>query len=185
MDFVTKSFRKDETLTSWTLLRHICPHFWAWLLNIIVITPKSEDKNVVKVFSWSEFHLSEMTLLQNWHFNIILLAFLAEVGEVEGCRRQVCSTQRRLPSGHPSLSGGYNTLNIVLFWGKKSFIFSYNTIRSPPKIFLLYEKSKKRQKNRFDIYKYCTIEAEGWEFAKLLRSLEQFIQTVKGQNNFW
>jgi hypothetical protein len=23
------------------------------------------------------------------------------------------------------------------------------------------------------------------EFAKILRSLEQFIQTVKGQNNFW
>ena len=28
------------------------------------------------------------------------------------------------------------------------------------------------------------IKTEGWEFAKYLRSLEQFIQTVKGQNNF-
>ena len=28
-------------------------------------------------------------------------------------------------------------------------------------------------------------EAEGEEFAKILRSLEQLIQTVKGQNNFW
>ena len=28
-------------------------------------------------------------------------------------------------------------------------------------------------------------EAEGQVFEKLLRSLEQFIQTVKGQNNFW
>ena len=28
-------------------------------------------------------------------------------------------------------------------------------------------------------------EAEGWEFAKFLKSLEQFIQTMKGQNNFW
>ena len=28
-------------------------------------------------------------------------------------------------------------------------------------------------------------EGEGWEFSKFLRSLEQFIQTVKGQNNFW
>ena len=27
-------------------------------------------------------------------------------------------------------------------------------------------------------------EAEGREFAKVLRSLEQFVQTVKGQNNF-
>ena len=29
------------------------------------------------------------------------------------------------------------------------------------------------------------IEAEGQEFAKFLRLLDQFIQTVKGQNNFW
>ena len=28
-------------------------------------------------------------------------------------------------------------------------------------------------------------EAEGREFAKILRSLEQFIQTMKGPNNFW
>jgi hypothetical protein len=28
-------------------------------------------------------------------------------------------------------------------------------------------------------------EAEGREFAKILRLLEQFIQTVKGQTNFW
>ena len=27
-------------------------------------------------------------------------------------------------------------------------------------------------------------EAEGQEFAKFLRSLEQFIQTAKGRNNF-
>ena len=27
--------------------------------------------------------------------------------------------------------------------------------------------------------------AEGQEFAKILRSLEQFVRTVKGQNNFW
>ena len=26
---------------------------------------------------------------------------------------------------------------------------------------------------------------EGREFAKFLRSLEQFVKTVKGQNNFW
>ena len=73
MDFVTKSFRKDETLTS---LQHICPHFWAWLLNTIAITPKSEDKYVVKVFNWSEVHLSEMTFfLQNPYFKSNLKIF--------------------------------------------------------------------------------------------------------------
>ena len=33
--------------------------------------------------------------------------------------------------------------------------------------------------------KLLKFEAEGREFAKFLRSLEQFIQTVQGQNNFW
>ena len=32
--------------------------------------------------------------------------------------------------------------------------------------------------------KLLKFEAEGQEFAKILTSLEQFIQTVKGQNNF-
>ena len=36
-----------------------------------------------------------------------------------------------------------------------------------------------------DWEKLSKFKAEGREFAKFLRSLEQFIQTVKGQNNFW
>ena len=36
-----------------------------------------------------------------------------------------------------------------------------------------------------DLEKLLKFEAEGREFAKFLRSLEQFIQTVKGLNNFW
>ena len=33
--------------------------------------------------------------------------------------------------------------------------------------------------------KHLKFEAEGREFAKIFRSLEQFIKTVKGQNIFW
>ena len=33
--------------------------------------------------------------------------------------------------------------------------------------------------------KRLKFEAEAQEFEIFLRSLEQFIQTVKGQNNFW
>ena len=36
-----------------------------------------------------------------------------------------------------------------------------------------------------DREKLFKLEAEGREFTKILRSLEQFIQTMKGQNNFW
>ena len=45
--FCSKSFRKDERLTS--------------LLFYQANPPKSEDKYVEKVFNWSEVHLSEMT----------------------------------------------------------------------------------------------------------------------------
>ena len=33
--------------------------------------------------------------------------------------------------------------------------------------------------------KLLKFEAEGREFAKFLRSLEQFVGTVKGQNSYW
>ena len=33
--------------------------------------------------------------------------------------------------------------------------------------------------------KLLKFEAEGQELANFLRSIKQFIQTVKGQNNFW
>ena len=35
-----------------------------------------------------------------------------------------------------------------------------------------------------DEEKLLKFKADGREFAKYLRSVEQFIQTVKGQNNF-
>jgi hypothetical protein len=35
------------------------------------------------------------------------------------------------------------------------------------------------------VRKTLKIEAEGQEFANCLRSIEHFIQTVKGQKNFW
>ena len=42
-----------------------------------------------------------------------------------------------------------------------------------------------RKNCSIDREKVLKFEAEGRELVKILRSLEQFIQTVKGQNNFW
>ena len=50
------------------------------------------------------------------------------------------------------------------------------------KIVLTYLEKKNCSRNREKLLKF---EAEGQEFAKFLRSFEQFIQTVKGQKNFW
>ena len=58
---------------------------------------------------------------------------------------------------------------------KQEMVFCYQNCSD-----LLWEK-----KCSGDQEKLLKFEAEGREFAKFLRSLEQFIQTVKGQNNFW
>ena len=42
-----------------------------------------------------------------------------------------------------------------------------------------------RKNGSSDRKKLWKFEAVGREFAKYLRSLHQFTQTVKGQNNFW
>ena len=42
-----------------------------------------------------------------------------------------------------------------------------------------------RKKCSSDQEKLLKFKAEGQEFAKILRSQKQFVQTVKGQNNFW
>ena len=42
-----------------------------------------------------------------------------------------------------------------------------------------------RKNCSIDREKLLEFKAEGRVFAKNLRSLEQSIQTVKGQNNFW
>ena len=42
-----------------------------------------------------------------------------------------------------------------------------------------------RKKNSCDQEKLLKFEAEGREFVNFLGSLEQFIQAVTGQNNFW
>ena len=42
-----------------------------------------------------------------------------------------------------------------------------------------------RKNGSSDRKKLWKFEAVGREFAKYLRSLQQFTQTVKGQNNFW
>ena len=57
-------------------------------------------------------------------------------------------------------------------WKKKSIVFCYQNCSD-----LLWEK--------IDREKLLKFEAEGREFVKNLRSLEQFILTLKGHNNFW
>ena len=65
-------------------------------------------------------------------------------------------------------------------------VFTHNMVRFSygillPKLFW----STVRKNCSSDWEKLLKFEAESREFSKFLRSLEQFIQTVKGQNNFW
>ena len=48
-----------------------------------------------------------------------------------------------------------------------------------------YQNCSNGKKCSYDREKLLKFEAEGGEFSKILRSLEQFIQTVQSQNKFW
>ena len=64
---------------------------------------------------------------------------------------------------------GFWHMNVYLdFYFEKQYFFN--------KIVLTYCEMIEKKRLKF--------EAEGGEFAKFLRSQEQFIQTVRGQNNF-
>ena len=58
-------------------------------------------------------------------------------------------------------------------------------VSSKTMVFCFQNCSDVRKNCSSDREKLFKFEAEGREFAKFLRSLEQFIQTMKGQNNFW
>ena len=64
-----------------------------------------------------------------------------------------------------------------------STVYVLHTWYFVAKIVLTYCSVRKKYSS--DPEKLLKFEAEGGEFAKFLRSLEQFIQTVKVQNNFW
>ena len=67
-----------------------------------------------------------------------------------------------------------NLSNVSILIQNQRMVFSYQNFSG-----LL------REKNVLVIEKkLLKFEAEGREYAHFLRSLEQFIQTVKGQNNF-
>jgi hypothetical protein len=70
----------------------------------------------------------------------------------------------------------FTSLKIILFQKLSDWKWYFVT-----KIVLTYCEKKKSSGRE----KLLKGEAEGREFAKILRSLEQFIQTVKGQMNFW
>ena len=69
MNFVTKTFRKDETLTSWTLLQHICPHFWAWLLNTIANHAQKWGQICWKSVQLDRIAFFRSDFFQNWYFS--------------------------------------------------------------------------------------------------------------------
>ena len=67
-----------------------------------------------------------------------------------------------------------------ILWNKNVLWLDEENVILFPKLFwrILKKKSIDQEKN-------LKFEAEGWEFAKILRSIEQIIRTEKCQYNFW
>ena len=89
---------------------------------------------------------------------------------------------KRLYESSPRSSGVWWSGTIILLVAPPPFR------KSKPKNGILLPKlfwPTVRKNCSSDWEKLLKFEAEGWEFAKFLGSLEQFIQRVKGKNKFW
>ena len=93
-------------------------------------------------------------------------------------RQELWSEKRLLPQLFNTQSP--SDRHIFWYFLAHSYFESKNNGILLPKLFW----PTVRKKCSSDREKLLKFEAEGREFAKFLRSLEQFIQTVKGQNNF-
>ena len=70
-----------------------------------------------------------------------------------------------------------------MYTNVSSVILFYYT-RKEEKLVFCYQTTVRKICSS-DQEKLLKFQAEGLEFAKKFRSLEQFVRTVKGQNNFW
>ena len=56
----------------------------SWLLLYSAITPKSEDKYIVKMFNLTGLHFSEFYFFQNWYFSVSLFCCkISELGTIQ------------------------------------------------------------------------------------------------------
>ena len=102
--------------------------------------------------------------------------------EASGCEPHQTSPNKSRPVQLASIKLHQSTElgpDVYLMQGKKGLTFKNGVLL--PKLFW----PNVRRKCSSDWVKLLKFEAEGQEFAKFLRYLEQFIQTVKGQNSFW
>ena len=67
----------------------------------------------------------------------------------------------------------------------KAIIFTFFCKTHNKEMMFCYQNCSDLLWEKIDREKLLKFKAEGREFENCLRSLEQFIQTVKGQNNFW
>ena len=61
----------------------------------------------------------------------------------------------------------------------------FSILNSNSSYLLHMRKLQEQVKKAFCFNKFCKFSAFSLKFAKILRSLEQFVQTVKCQDNFW
>ena len=129
-----------------------------------VFDGKTDTENMVKIFCGSVAESVTSTT------NVVYVRFYSEKNGLESRFDSIFTAMRALDSGVIADSCDPE----VSFFLKTWYILF-------PKLFWPFV----RKICSCDQEKLLKFQAEGREFAKFLRSLEQFIQTVKGQNNFW
>ena len=98
MDFVRSHFGKMKLWPVEHFFEHICHHFW---VDLLLHPPESDDK-----YTWSEFHLSKVTFLQNQYFNL----------KVKTLQSKYYKARKLVIFSSPLEASGKNGCHICHFW---------------------------------------------------------------------
>ena len=133
----------------------------------------------IQALNWPSWELRchAWALCHMWVFESLLLHFWASYWFPQTLAK---STESSSSISHPS------PLALAIFWGFSLKVLHFSVFKTFSEFFSWIWRNCTVGKNcSSDLEKLLKFEAEGQEFAKFLRSLEHFFQTVRGQNNFW
>ena len=153
----------------------------------MAITPKSEDKYVEKCSTAQSFIQTEMSTYRIGTLGKSQKYRLDIQNSFEKCDKTFRNERRN--SKKSSVITLRNIATRAFTWSLYRWVFFkisklMNENRHGillPKLFWLTV----RKNCSSDREKLLKFKADGQEFAKFLRSLEQIIQVERGQNNFW
>ena len=155
------------------------------MINIKVKHFRFESKKKSKLYKPTEYKTKFKSNLLDWDYNLVSKTVMKDAIAINDMEPDSNFFLANLLSAKGNLTGAMHHYKQSVqmkpdYAAALQFILVRNGILLPKMFWPTVRKNCFSGRE-----KLLKFEVKGQEFAKFLRSLEQFIQTVKDQNNFW